>query len=126
METAKKTAFRIVELAELAPVACPCGQARRAFKDIPDGPLSLHLVEISIDAKTHYHKKQTEVYYILECGPEAAIELDGTRYPVKPGVSIFIPPFTRHRAVGQMKILNIVTPPFDPADEWFDGPAEEL
>jgi hypothetical protein len=30
----------------------------------------------------------------------------------------------RHRAVveagARMKILNIVIPPFDPADEWFD------
>jgi hypothetical protein len=26
----------------------------------------------------------------------------------------------RHRAVGRMTILNVVVPPFDPADEWFD------
>jgi hypothetical protein len=31
-----------------------------------------------------------------------------------------IPPGTRRRAVGAMRILNVVIPPFGPADEWFD------
>ena len=39
---------------------------------------------------------------------------------MKPGVAILIPPGVRHRAVGRMTILNVVVPPFDPADEWFD------
>lgn len=120
METDSPKPFRMVELATIDPVHCPCGEARRAFRDLDGSPLSLHQVDISIDARTHYHKRQTEVYYVLECAPDATIELDGRQYPVKPGMSIFIPPLTRHRAVGRMKILNIVTPPFDPADEWFD------
>jgi mannose-6-phosphate isomerase-like protein (cupin superfamily) len=62
----------------------------------------------------------TEIYYILECGADAAMELDGERVGVRPGSAVFIPPLTRHRAVGKMKILNVVVPPFDPADEWFD------
>jgi len=33
---------------------------------------------------------------------------------------ILIPPGVRHRAIGQMKIINIVIPKFDPADEHFD------
>ncbi len=28
--------------------------------------------------------------------------------------------FSRHRAVGRLRIVNICLPPFDPADEWFD------
>jgi hypothetical protein len=31
-----------------------------------------------------------------------------------------IHPGCRHRAVGQLKVLNIVLPVFDPEDEWFD------
>jgi hypothetical protein len=31
-----------------------------------------------------------------------------------------IPPEVRHRAVGQMTILNVVVPPFDPDDERLD------
>lgn len=115
-----KSRHQIVELARLAPIPCPCGEARRAFGDIPDGPVSLHEVTIATNARTHYHKAHTEIYYVLECGPEAQIELDGVFHPLRPGLAIFLPPLTRHRAIGQMKILNIVSPPFDPADEWFD------
>ena len=50
----------------------------------------------------------------------AAIELDGERVPVAAGLAVMIPPGVRHRAVGRMTILNVVVPPFDPADEWFD------
>jgi mannose-6-phosphate isomerase-like protein (cupin superfamily) len=48
------------------------------------------------------------------------VELDGDPVAVGPGVAVLIPPGVRHRAVGRMTILNIVVPPFDPADEWFD------
>jgi quercetin dioxygenase-like cupin family protein len=104
----------------LAAVRCPCGWARRAFGDVPGASASLHRVEIEEDARTHYHREHTETYYILECGPEAALELNGERVPVHPGCAVLIPPGVRHRAVGRMVILNFVTPPFDPADEWFD------
>jgi hypothetical protein len=39
---------------------------------------------------------------------------------VGPGGAVLIPPRVRHRAMGRMTILDIVVPPFDPADEWFD------
>jgi mannose-6-phosphate isomerase-like protein (cupin superfamily) len=110
----------VAELATLPAVRCPCGWARRAFADIPGAPASVHRVEILEDAQVHYHKAQTETYYVLECDDGAAIELDGERVPVRPGVAVLIPLGVRHRAVGRMTILNIVVPPFDPADEWFD------
>jgi quercetin dioxygenase-like cupin family protein len=110
----------IVDLATVEPVRCPCGWARRAFTEVPDAPASVHRVEILEDARTHYHKVQTETYYVLECEPGAAVELDGETVGVRPGVALMIPPGVRHRAVGRMTILNIVVPPFDPADEWFD------
>ena len=77
-------------------------------------------MEISEDARAHYHREHTEVYYVLECGEGAAVELDGERVAVRPGAAVMIPPGVRHRAVGRMKILNFVVPPFDPADEWFE------
>ena len=82
--------------------------------------MSLHQVEIQEDAVPHYHRRQTEVYYILECARDAAMELDGERIPLHPGMCVYIPPLTRHRAVGRMRILNIVRPAFDPDDEFFD------
>jgi mannose-6-phosphate isomerase-like protein (cupin superfamily) len=110
----------VVELSQLPAVRCPCGWARRAFADTPGAPLSIHRVEIAEDARAHYHKEHTETYYVLECDPDAAIELDGELVPVGVGAAIMIPPGVRHRAVGKMVILNVVVPPFDPADEWFD------
>jgi mannose-6-phosphate isomerase-like protein (cupin superfamily) len=66
----------------------------------------------------HYHKRLTEIYYILE--GEGEMELDGQRHPVGPGDAILIKPLCRHRAIGQLRVLNIPIPAFDPTDEWFD------
>ncbi len=112
--------YQIVDFAELEGVACPCGTARRAFADADDFPATVHQTDISLDARAHYHRRLTEVYYILECGPDAQLELDGQRLPIAPGRAILIPPGVRHRAIGQMKVLVVVVPKFDPADEWFD------
>ncbi len=116
----RTTSTVVVDFAALDPVRCPCGWARRAFADVPDAPASLHRVEIEADARAHYHRDHAEIYYVLDCSAGAAVELDGTRVAVGPGVAVMIPPGVRHRAVGRMTILNVVVPPFDTADEWFD------
>lgn len=110
----------VADYSAIEPIRCPCGWARRAFSDVPDAPASVHRVEVEVDARTHYHREHTEIYYILECAAGAAIELDGERVAVRAGHAVMIPPGVRHRAVGRMTILNVVVPPFDPADEWFD------
>ena len=110
----------IVDFNEIEPVPCPCGQARRAFTDVADYPGTVHRTDISADARVHYHKRLTEVYYILECGADARMELDGEQVPIAPGMCILIRPGVRHRALGPMQVLVIVQPKFDPADEWFD------
>ncbi len=111
--------FAIARLDEIDPTPCPCGQARRAFMEEPEGVASMHLVEIKRDSKTHYHKQMTEIYYVLE--GEGHIELDGEEHPLRPGTSVMIKPGCRHRAVGDgLKILNVPVPRFDPDDEWED------
>lgn len=112
------SAYRIVDFNQLPGVPCPCGTARRAFADAAEYPGTIHVTSISADAKLHYHKRLTETYYFLECGPGAQMELDGEIVPVKAGMCVMIPPGVRHRAVGKMKVLNIVFPKFDPADEF--------
>jgi mannose-6-phosphate isomerase-like protein (cupin superfamily) len=112
--------YRIVDFAEVPGVPCPCGTARRAFGEIDDYPATIHVTEISEDSQTHYHREHTETYYILSCEPDAKIQLDDEILPVNEGMCILIPPRVRHRAIGKMKIINIVTPKFDPADEHFD------
>ena len=112
--------YEVVDFAKLPGVHCPCGTARRALADVSDFPGTIHVTEISQDARTHYHKQLTETYYFLECEPDAEMELNGERISVHPGMLVMIRPLTRHRAVGAMKVLIVVYPKFDPADEWFD------
>ena len=110
----------IVDFADIQPVDCPCGQARRAFADVEDFPGTVHVTEISADARLHYHKQLTETYYFLECDADARMQLDDQIVNVRSGMSILIRPGVRHRAIGQMKVLIVVFPKFDPNDEWFD------
>jgi len=109
--------FEVVQLDELEPTRCPCGWSRRAFADAGSAA-SVHLVEILEDARTHYHKTLTETYLVLE--GEGWLELEGERVPLRPLTTVKILPGCRHRAVGQLKVINLVQPVFDPADEWFD------
>lgn len=120
MTESKQTTYEIVDFDEVQGVPCPCGMARRAFTEVADFPATIHRTEISSDAKTHYHRKLTETYYFLQCAPGAAMELDGQRIAVRPGMAIVIRPGVRHRAVGRMTVLIFVLPKFDPGDEWFD------
>ena len=57
--------FNVAQLDEIEPVSCPCGMARRAFGDL-NGVASLHMVNISKDSETHYHKEMHEIYLVLE------------------------------------------------------------
>lgn len=110
--------YHIAHLSEIAPTPCPCGQARRAFADLPGAAASVHLVDIRADARSHYHKRMTEIYLILE--GEGHLELDGEKIPVQPMTAVYIRPGCRHRAVGKLRIVNVPVPAFDPEDEWFD------
>jgi mannose-6-phosphate isomerase-like protein (cupin superfamily) len=112
------TNYLISQLDQLAPQRCPCGFTRRAFADAQNNVASLHVVDIEADAKTHYHKRMTEIYLVLE--GEGYMELDGERVPVKPMTAIYIKPGCRHRAIGKLRIINVPVPAFDERDEWFD------
>lgn len=110
--------YMIAQLDEIPPTRCPCGFARRAFASPENSAATLHLVDIKKDSETHYHKKTSEIYLVLE--GQGSIELDGEIFPVKPMTAIFIKPGCRHRAIGELRILNIPVPAFDTEDEWFD------
>jgi len=116
----KPKPYELVRFSSLPGVPCPCGTARRAFAEAEDFPGTIHVTEISADAKVHYHKRLTETYYFLECEPGAKMQLNEEIVSVQPGTCIMIRPGTRHRAIGKMKVLIVVFPKFDEADEWFD------
>ena len=111
--------YMVADMNAIEPVACPCGAARRAFNVDGNDRATLHITEISTDARVHYHKTLTEIYLVLE--GEGHMELDGDRVPVKPFAAVFIKPGCRHRAVGEMRVVIVAMPPFDPEDEWFDA-----
>ena len=113
-----KKNFMITQLDAVDPVRCPCGFARRGFATPDNTVATIHLVDIQIDARVHYHKRMTEIYLVLE--GDGFMELDGERHLVKPMSAVFIKPGCRHRAVGRMKIINVPIPAFDVDDEWFD------
>lgn len=106
----------VAQLDQIPPVPCPCGQARRAFNKPWNDLASVHLTDISVDSRLHYHKKMTEIYIVLE--GEGYLEADGEKIPLKPMTSVMIRPGCVHRAVGKLRILNIPMPPFDPEDEF--------
>lgn len=80
--------FEIADFDEIDAEMCPCGPSRRAFVD-GDGSMSLHRVEIQGEDRPHKHDTD-ELYLIISCGHDAAMILDGTRCPVKPGQAVKI------------------------------------
>lgn len=108
----------ILQLDEIPQIKCSCGLTRRAFTDDVDRIASVHLLDVKKEATSHYHKKMTEIYVILD--GNGFIEIEGEKFAVKPKTSIMIKPGCFHRAIGEMKILNIVIPAFNETDEFFE------
>jgi mannose-6-phosphate isomerase-like protein (cupin superfamily) len=110
--------YTVAQLDTVEPKQCPCGTTRRAFVGEAGGPATIHLLKVEETARTHYHKKLTEIYIILE--GEGVLELDDDRVPLRPMTTVMIKPGCRHRAVGNLTLINVPIPAFDPEDEWFD------
>ncbi len=108
--------YVIERLGDIEAVPCPCGTSRRAFVDQPDKKASLHRVDIKIDSEKHYHKKTTEIYYILE--GTGFMELDDDVIQLEPEMTIMIRPGCKHRASGDLEIINVCMPAFDKSDEY--------
>ena len=60
--------YMIAQLDEIEGTPCPCGVARRAFATPDNQTATLHLTDIKKESEVHYHKKMTEIYYVLEGG----------------------------------------------------------
>lgn len=107
---------QIAQLDHISPVACPCGQSRRAFAGPENTLATVHLTDISKDSRAHYHKRMTEIYIVLE--GEGVLEANGQTFSLKPLTTVMIPPGCVHRAVGNLRIINVPIPAFDPSDEF--------
>ncbi len=82
----------------------------------PDTACWAHAVDID-GARLHYHKRATEIYYVLEGG--GTILLDGVEHPIAKGSILHIPPGVVHGARGQMRILVIGIPDMSEDDLFF-------
>lgn len=71
-----------------------------------------HAVDID-GAKPHYHKRSTELYYVLD--GDGTVTVDGVEHPVRKGSMVHIPPQAVHSAAGRMRVLVIGIP--DIADD---------
>jgi mannose-6-phosphate isomerase-like protein (cupin superfamily) len=94
-----------------------CGQSTRVITHRDSAEINLHFVHI-LDGVKHYHKRTTEVYYVLE--GSGRVEVDDETVDVKSGTAVLIPPGVRHRGYGDFKTLVIGTPAQIPEDEYTD------
>ena len=98
-----------------------CGWRDRliSHEDAPLSPAAwAHAVDID-GAKLHYHKRSTELYYVLD-GSGSGI-LDGAELPVAKGSLVHIPPGVVHGARGRMRVLVIGIPDIAD-DDYFEAP----
>jgi quercetin dioxygenase-like cupin family protein len=75
-----------------------------------------HVVDID-GAKPHYHRRGTELYYVLE--GEGSIVLDGVEQPIRTGSLVHIPPGVVHGAKGRMRVLVVGVPDINDDDLFF-------
>ena len=76
----------------------------------------VHAVDID-GARPHYHKRATELYYVLE--GEGVVVLDGEEHPVRKGSLVHIPPGVVHGAKGRMRVLVTGIPDIAEDDLFF-------
>jgi quercetin dioxygenase-like cupin family protein len=77
----------------------------------------VHAVDIQ-DSKLHYHKRSTEIYYVLEGG--GTLMLDGAAHELKKGSLAHIPPGVVHGARGRMRVLVVGIPDIA-NDDYFEA-----
>ena len=94
-----------------------CGHRYRLISQDDDNVAAwAHAVDID-GAKPHYHKRATELYYVLK--GEGKVVLDGEEREVRPGTMVHIPAGVVHGAIGQMRVLVVGIPDIDDSDVYY-------
>ena len=99
-----------------------CGWRDRLIsrEDISLDPAAwAHAVDIDGGAP-HYHKRSTELYYVVEGG--GSVVLDGVEHEVCKGSLVHIPPGVVHAAKGKMRVLVVGIPDISD-DDYFAAPS---
>ena len=113
-------AYEIARLSDAKKVEHPYGEIYELFTS---GAINSNFALVRFeDDRRHYHKKSTEMYYILS--GTGSMELDDEKVDLEPNMLISIYPLTRHRATAtqgeKLNILVISNPPYDTDDEFLD------
>ena len=101
-----------------------CGWRDRLIsrEDAPSSPAAwAHAVDID-GARLHFHKRSTELYYVLE--GEGTVILDGVEHSVSKGSIVHIPPGVVHGARGRVRVLVVGIPDIA-EDDYFEAPEQE-
>jgi mannose-6-phosphate isomerase-like protein (cupin superfamily) len=102
---------------EAAREASACGYRYRLLSRGDDDVAAwAHAVDID-GARPHYHKRATELYYVLE--GSGKVLLDGRQHEVHKGSMIHIPPGVVHSAIGKMRVLVVGIPDIDDSDVFY-------
>lgn len=103
----KSKRYAVRRLNEIEKERSTCGFRQRIFSAGDETPAFMHLVRIS-ESKTHYHKRATEFYYILE--GEGTMTVDGESFPIAPGTVVKLDPGAVHSSKGDHLVLVIGVP----------------
>ena len=109
--------YLVKRLAEAPTVPCPCGESTRPLTRVDTSRCNLHVTHIT-DSVRHYHKRCTEVYFILE--GRGQMELGGDVVDVEPGTVVLIEPGTPHRLWGDVRTVVFGVPALLEEDEYFN------
>ncbi len=96
-----------------------CGWRDRlvSYEDVALSPAAwAHAVDID-GAKLHYHRRSTELYYVLDGG--GTVTVDWVEHQVSKGSLVHIPPNAVHGARGKMRVLVVGIPEIA-EDDYFE------
>ena len=114
--TANGKRYEVRRLSDIEKERSTCGYRQRVFSREDDTPAFMHVVRIS-ESKTHYHKRATEFYYVLE--GDGTMTVDGETFPIGPGTVVKLDPESVHSSVGDMLVLVIGVPDIAEDDIFF-------
>lgn len=81
--------------ADVIPWTETCGQIRPLVEEADGAAAEIHHVEIN-DAKLHYHARTDEFYHVIS--GRGAMRLDDEEIELHPGVVVYVPRGTKHKA----------------------------
>ena len=96
--------YRVIKAGEVALQKGHCG----TIKVLSEEPVEINHLVVNA-AIEHYHKLSTEYYYVIN--GSGTIFLDNVPYEIEKGDLVKIAAGTKHKAVGELEILVIASPP---------------